>query len=106
MNRDDIESLIKTVGMPTIVKKVDWEISHDYDGEEVIKIGFHIPESDDATAKQIAEIISAQKEIDFLFSTIPNSLLTYFNIFADIRQKTATNKKKIAANGERSSRSS
>lgn len=62
MNRSEIDSVIRKVDMPAIVKKVDWEISRDYDGDEIIKIGIHIPKSDDATEKQIAEIISAQKK--------------------------------------------
>jgi len=100
MKNDDIEQAIKRATMPAIVKKVEWEIAHDSDGEKIIKVEFHIPKSDDATPKQIAEIISAQKEIESNLTAVAVESLPYFNVLADVpaARKTAAAKRKISSN--------
>jgi len=100
MENDDIDRAIKRATLPAIVKNVEWEIAHDSDGEKIIKVDFHIPESDNATPKQIAEIISAQKDIENNLTAVAVVSLPYFNILADVptMRKTVSAKRKTPSN--------
>jgi len=100
MKSEDIEKAIMGAAMPSIVKKVDWEVTYDSDGEKIIRVEFHIPKSDNATPKQIAEIISAQRTIEKNLSSEAIDSLPYFNVLADVpaSRRTPSIKKKTTSN--------